>query len=159
MAADWGEAMSDVELEPVGLDVTPPAAYGHGVLEMLPASAMGKRGREQFAPASGSADEAMHERIKRLNLGRPAAQPQMVWFGSTELSQLTSVEPNATRARHAVARTPSFDAQSERELLDNTYTCMNQLLGKLHEERLGRRRRRPSHIIGMEDTESGDEDL
>lgn len=156
--AEWGEPMSDVEFEAAGPDVTPPLEYDHDSRGAVQAPAMGKRTRDQpLGAASGDGyDDMMHDRIKRLNIGRERTVPRMVWHGSAEISQIASVDPHA--ARHEIARMPSFDAQAEREMVDNTYTCVNRLLGKLHDERQIRRRRRPSQL-GMDQEDSGDESL
>lgn len=151
--------MSDVEYEAAGPDVTPPLL---GCEQYGFPPAMGKRARDGHPPAGsdgGGWDDVMHDRIKRLNLGREASQPRMVWHGSAEMSHIASaVASHAAGAGQPLARAPSFDAQAERELLDNTYTCVNRLLGNLHEERQSRRRRRHPHA-GMEEEDSGDEDL
>ncbi|KAJ1639483.1 hypothetical protein T492DRAFT_935507 [Pavlovales sp. CCMP2436] len=157
----WGDM--DVEWSEQGPDTTPPlAAYACAPSGMSPASAFGKRGRElqHGATEGGDSDEGMHERIKRLNIGREGAPPRLVWHGDAQLVQLAAAPAalagpvdEASRAR--LERLPSFDAQSEREMLDCTYTCMNRLLGRLHEERKVRRR---SHMDDNGLDESDDDD-
>jgi hypothetical protein len=163
MAAEWGEAMDDVEFETLGPDVTPPLD-GHAPHFAPAATLYGKRGRTEYgvdggaqhglgpldnsSDACGDENEIMHARIKRLDIGRDMAPPGLVWHGDTSLAELArqqQPQPEHTHTAHAhsspIPRKPSFDAQSERERLDLTYTCVNQLLGRLHEERQARRRR------------------
>lgn len=105
--------------------------------------AYGKRSR---SIASSEFADAVHDRIKRLNIGHRGLQvPQL---GAPEHAHAPG------EAQPSAFPTPTW-SPSEEEQLMGAYASINTLLGRLHTERLHRRRQAAAHMQG---TYSWDED-
>mmetsp|Transcript_18199 Transcript_18199/g.46937 ORF Transcript_18199/g.46937 Transcript_18199/m.46937 type:complete len:177 (-) Transcript_18199:138-668(-) len=144
------EPMEEVDLVgSVGHDVTPPP--GHLTSNGTVAAAVyTKRSRHDASDGANIADDdMMHDRIKRLNIGREGARQRGdAWYARAEharehadlAARQTSADAPHALATGLSAQEPQGAEEVGSDVESSRYYGINQLLGRMHVERETRRR-------------------
>lgn len=154
------EPMEEVELGVGAHDVTPPPVHlGH---ETSAASAFAKRGRHDAFDVVD--DDMMHDRIKRLNIGREgASQLESAWQRDAKhahahheaarehAAEAAGQAPNGQSVLASGAARADLHAADEAngDAENLSYHGINQLLARMHVERESRRRAAYEALVRM----------